>query len=584
MKINWKHHQEFSPPALPKHWHSLPYAFLHQARMRPQALAVCDSLGSRLTYHQLLLKALALANLLSTSLNHSRCVGILLPPSAGAVIANLAVAFLGKVAVNLNYTSGQKLFDSYVSKCGIKHIITARAAIKRFNLEPKAQLIFIEEAKDDAGLLTKIMAWTEADLVPESLIGPMLTGLSSMHRIRLSEFGLPAVQNGSSRQTKLNDPATIIFTAGSTSDPKGVVLSHGNILSNVNAIKEQGQIKTGEIVLGVIPFFHSFGLTMTLWAPLCLGETVVFHYDPFDARRIGELSELFKATCLICTPTIINTYIRRCGPDQFRTIRNCILGGEKLKHQQLLNLQKNLSVTPVEGYGLAETSPVVSCNVPNHVTLADGRVIEGTKVGTVGLPVPGTLIRIIDVDTAENLPAGSSGMILVRGPQVMLGYLNQAAETARAVKDGWFNTGDIGFLDDEGFLTVTGRLSQFSKIAGEMVSHIAVADEIQRVTGQSAGDVFVTSIPDDSRGEKLVVIYCNLGKTPQEIVSELKKSSMPRLWIPSWHDFIEVAALPVMPNGKLNLRKLKEIALDRATADVLLSKSEQSRIDSKESV
>ncbi|HIA52087.1 MAG TPA: AMP-dependent synthetase, partial [Candidatus Melainabacteria bacterium] len=185
---------------------------------------------------------------------------------------------------------------------------------------------------------------------------------------------------------------------------------------------------------------------------------------------------------------------------------------------------------------------------------------------TVGLPVPGTLIRIISVDTSENLPAGSPGMILVKGPQVMLGYLNQGAETAHAIKDGWFNTGDIGFLDDEGFLTVTGRLSQFSKIAGEMVSHIAVADEIQRVIGQSTGDVFVTSIPDDSRGEKLVVIYCNLTKTPQEIVGELKKSSMPRLWIPSWRDFIEVSALPVMPNGKLNLRKLKEIALQRATA------------------
>lgn len=561
MQFKWRHHQEHSPLALPKHWRSLPHAFLHQARMRPHALAVCDSLGSRLTYHQLLLQALTLANLLSKTLNHSRCVGILLPPSAGAVVANLALAFLGKVAVNLNYTSGQKVFDSYVSKCGLKHIITAKAAIKKFNLESNAQLIFIESAKEDADLLAKFKAWTEADFVPEGLVAPLLAGMSSLSCIPLSDFGLPPAGSSTIR-TKLNDPATIIFTAGSTSDPKGVVLSHGNILSNINAIKEQGQIKAGEIVLGVIPFFHSFGLTMTLWAPLCLGETVVFHYDPFDARRIGELSELFSATCLICTPTMINAYIRRCGPHQFRTIRNCILGGEKLKHQQLLNLQKNLCVTPVEGYGLAETSPVVSCNVPNHVTLADGRVIEGTKIGTVGLPVPGTLIRIVDLDTAEELPAGRPGMIFVKGPQVMLGYLNQPAETARAIKDGWFNTGDIGFLDEQGFLTVTGRSSQFSKIAGEMVSHIAVADEIQKVTGQPAGDVFVTSVPDDSRGEKLVVIYSNLDKSPQEIVAELKKSNIARLWIPNWHDFIEVPALPVMPNGKLNLRKLKEIALD----------------------
>ncbi len=567
LNFNLRHHQEYAPPALPKHWQTLPFAFLHQARQRPHALAVCDSLGTRLTYHQLLLKSIALANLLSKSLNHSRCVGIMLPPSAGAVIANLAVAFLGKVSVNLNYTSGQKVFDSCVKKCGLKHIITARAAVKRFNLEPQAELIYIESVQEDADFLTKFKSWTQAELAPEIILGPMLSGLSSLHRIPLSEFGLPCQTNGSSSHSKLDDPATIIFTAGSTSDPKGVVLSHGNILSNINAIREQGQIKTGEIVLGVIPFFHSFGLTITLWAPLCLGETVVFHYDPFDARRIGELDELYKATCLICTPTMISAYIRRCGPDQFRTIRNCILGGEKLRHQQLLNLLKDLSVTPVEGYGLAETSPVVSCNVPNHVTLPDGRVIEGTKVGTVGLPVPGTLIRIINADTGEDLPAGSSGLILVKGPQVMLGYLNQPAETARAIKDGWFNTGDIGFVDEEGFLTVTGRVSQFSKIAGEMVSHLAVEEEIIRIANLQAGDIFVTSVPDDGRGERLVVIYCTPDRTPHEIVSALKKSDMPKLWIPNSHDFIKVPALPVMPNGKLNLRKLKVIAMDRAASE-----------------
>ncbi|MCC7528229.1 MAG: AMP-binding protein [Candidatus Melainabacteria bacterium] len=571
MTIKLPQHQLPSRPQLPYQWRSLPHAFLHQARMQPHALAVCDSLGARLTYEQLLIKSLALANLLATSLNSSPCVGILLPPSAGAVIANLATAFLGRVSVNLNCANGQKSLDAYVSKCGLKHIITAKAFLKRVNLEPKCDLIFIESAQEDADLLTKIKSWAEAEFIPESLLGPLMPGLSSRHRISLSDFGLTAGKGSNPPSSKIDEPATIIFTAGSTSDPKGVVLSHGNILSNINAIRAQGQIKPGEIVLGVIPFFHSFGLTMTLWAPLCLGETVVFHYDPFDARRIGELAELFKATCLICTPTMIGNYIRRCGPEPFGTIRNCILGGEKLKRQQMLSLKEHLSITPVEGYGLAETAPVVACNVPNHVTLPDGRIIEGTKVGTVGLPVPGTQVRIVDQDGKGLVPAGSRGLIQVKGPQVMLGYLNQPAETARAVKDGWFNTGDIGFLDEEGFLTITGRMSQFSKIAGEMVSHMAVEEEILRIAGLCAGDIFVTAIPDDGRGERLAVIYCNVDRTPEEIVGELKKSDMPKLWIPNAHDFIKVPALPVMPNGKLNLCKLKEIARDRPNSESQLN-------------
>lgn len=567
MAIRTLHRQGSIDSNLPHQWRSLPNAFLHQARMQPHALAVCDSLGTRLTYEQLLVKSLALANLLTTSLNSSSCVGIMLPPSAAAVMANLAVAFLGKVSVNLNWTSGQKSMDGYVSKCGLKHIVTAKAFMKRVNLDPQADLIFLESVQEDADLITKIRSWAEAEIVPENLLGQLLPGLSSSHRVPLADFGLTGRRENNSNTSKINDPATIIFTAGSTSDPKGVVLSHANILSNINAISKQSQIKQGEIVLGVIPFFHSFGLTMTLWAPICLGETAVFHYDPFDARRIGELAELFEATCLICTPTMIGTYLRRCGPGPFRSIRNCILGGEKLKHQQMLNLQERLAITPVEGYGLAETSPVVSCNVPNHVTLPDGRVIEGTKVGTVGLPVPGTQVRIVDLETAAPLTAGTRGLIQVKGPQVMLGYLNQPAETARVIKDGWFNTGDIGFLDEEGFLTVTGRMSQFSKIAGEMVSHMAVEDEILRIAKLSPGDIFVTAVPDDGRGERLVVIYCSEERTAEEIVADLKKSDMPNLWIPNTRDFIKLPALPVMPNGKLNLRKLKEIALEKASLE-----------------
>ncbi|HNB23086.1 MAG TPA: AMP-binding protein [Candidatus Melainabacteria bacterium] len=559
MQVKLRHHQENCITTLPSHWLSLPKAFVHQARRQPHALAVCDSLGTKLTYHQLLLKSIALANILSKSLNSTMCVGIMLPPSAAAVIANLAVSFLGKIPVNLNYTAGQKAFDLYLDLCEIKHIISAAPFLKRVQIETRADLIYIESKEDDAGMLIKLKSWTETELIPEGVLGEFLYGLSNNHRLDVSKFGLPHREEDS--KSKLNDPATIIFTAGSTSDPKGVVLSHRNILSNISAIKEQGQIKDGEIVLGVIPFFHSFGLTMTLWAPLCLGETVVYHYDPFDARRIGELCESHKATCLICTPTMLGLYSRRCRAAQFKSIRVCVVGGEKLKEAQSKQIESAFGIVPLQGYGLAETSPVVSCNVPNHVTLADGRIIEGNKSGTVGLPIPGTAIKITHADTGAVLPAGQSGIINVHGPQVMLGYLKQAGATAKAIKDGWFNTGDIGFLDSDGFLTVTGRTSQFSKIAGEMVSHMAVEEELYRVSGAAAGELTIASVPDDRRGERLVVIYSRMDKEPEQVVDELKKGDLPNLWIPNASDFFKIDALPVMPNGKLNLRQIKQIAL-----------------------
>ena len=547
---------------LPSQTHSLADAFFHRARMQPHALAVCDSLGYKLTYGQLLVRSVVLANLLKKSLNSSICVGIMLPPSAGAVIANVAVALLGKVAVNLNYTAGQKAFDHYVKACNIKHIITAQAAAKRINLEYSAKLIYIESAQQDADLITKIKSLGESNLVPEMFVGEFLAGLSRNHRINPECLGLRKGPMSQHINGKENDPALVIFTAGSTSEPKGVVLSHKNILSNIQAIKEQGQIKSAEVLLGIIPFFHSFGLTMTLWAPLCLGETVVYHYDPFDARRIGELCESFKATCFICTPTMMSIFSRRLRKEQFRSLRNCIVGGEKLGVKQSRDIENFLGFAPIQGYGLAETSPVVACNVPNHVTLPDGKVIDGNRIGTVGLPIPGTSVKITDPSTGQELSARRAGLILVSGPQVMLGYLGQPETTAKAVNEGWFNTGDIGFLDEDGFLTVTGRISQFSKVAGEMISHIVVEDALLEASGAQAGSLSVTAVPDEKRGERLVVIYSQLPRSAESIVESLRQGALPLLWIPNARDFIKVDKLPILANGKLNLKEVKRLALD----------------------
>lgn len=546
-------------PPLPKHWLSLAHAFVDQAHSQPNALAVTDSTGARLTYKQLLLRAIGLANVLHESLDSSICVGLLLPPSAAAVIANIAVTLLGKVSVNLNYTFAQKMFDDCVKDCQLTCIVSSETVLKRLPVQPATRVITLEDVRDDLSLRTKVQAWLESELVPERMLAHLLPGLGPQSQLELCADGSIQERAAPHSVKRLADPATIIFTSGSTSVPKGVVLSHANILSNIHAVRHQGHVQPGEIVLGVIPFFHSFGFSITLWAPLCLGEMVVYHYNPLDAKRVGELCERTKATTMVCTPTMMSSYLRRCDPKQFSTVKNCILGGEKVMDNQLLELEKSLGQLPLQGYGLAETSPVISCNVAADVTLPDGRIVAGNKRGTVGLPLPGTIVRIANLDSGQVLPRGEEGMILVHGPQVMMGYLHQPQAQAKVLKDGWFTTGDIGFLDDDGFLTITGRLSQFAKIAGEMVPQLAVEEEIIRAAGVDSGNVTVTAVPDDEKGERLVVVYADDRIVPDQVVEKLRGADISRLWIPDSKDFIRVNELPVMTNGKLDLRRVKQM-------------------------
>lgn len=249
--------------------------------------------------------------------------------------------------------------------------------------------------------------------------------------------------------------------------------------------------------------------------------------------------------------------------EQFKSIKICILGGEKLKPQLAKDIEKELGIVPVEGYGLTEASPVVSCNIPWLATLSDGRQIEGNRLGSTGLPLPGTAVRITNIETGQNLPRRAEGMVMVKGPQIMQGYLNNPVETARVLEGGWFRTGDLGFLDADGFLTITGRLSQFSKIGGEMVPHLGLEQKILKLAEASEQSLAVTAIPDDTRGERLVVLYTNPSLSPQEIVKRLNESDISKLWIPNAADFIFVEELPILTTGKLDLQRLKKLAQSR---------------------
>jgi acyl-[acyl-carrier-protein]-phospholipid O-acyltransferase/long-chain-fatty-acid--[acyl-carrier-protein] ligase len=365
----------------------------------------------------------------------------------------------------------------------------------------------------------------------------------------------------------------VIFTSGSTGDPKGVVLSHRNVLSNVHQIGEQVCMKPEEVLLGVLPFFHSFGFTITIWTAICLNKKVVYHFNPLDSRTIGKLCEQHRVTLLTGTPSFTRMYLKSCPASQFKTITHWIVGAEKLKPELARDVKATLNIEPLEGYGCTELSPVVAVNVPREVELPGGRKIWGNRLGTVGLPLPATAIKTINPDTGADLPAGAEGMIAVKGPQVMVGYLNRPEATAQVLKNGWYATGDLGYLDPDGFLKITDRISRFSKIAGEMVPHIKIESAIIELTGVDENHVAVTGVPDPKHGERLCVLYTDLGISPSEVQQRLIAGPMPKVWIPSPRDFVQVEAIPITSTGKVDLRRLKEIAMNKCAGEELLGRA-----------
>ena len=525
-------------PPWPPRWRSLSSAFVDQARSRPNAPALADSTGAKLTYREVLLRSLALARVLSRSLGPEPYVGLMIPPTVAGAVANVAATLLGKIAVNLNYTASQAVVDSSVDQCGIKHVLTSRKAVERLKLKPKGDLIYLEDVAKRVTAADKVWALLLTRVVPVGALGTFLPGL---------------------RGNLLDRTATVIFTSGSTGEPKGVMLSHRNILSNVHQFDGHLHLRDDEVVLGILPFFHSFGFTVTIWTVLALGKSAVYHVNPLDSRIVGELCRDHRATLLAATPTFLRAYAQRCEPGQFATIRHLLLGAEKLKPELAAIVKEKLGVEPLEGYGCTELSPVAAVNVPEGVRTPDGRTVPGNKPGTVGRLLPGTAARTIDPDTGDALPEGAEGMVLIKGPQVMLGYLNRPEATAEVLEDGWYTTGDLGAVDEDGFLRITDRRSRFSKIGGEMVPHLGVESAILKASGAEEGSLAVTALPDPKRGERLVVVHTGMDLEPAEVCRRLAEG-LPKLWIPGADDFVRVEALPILGTGKLDLVGLRRLA------------------------
>jgi acyl-[acyl-carrier-protein]-phospholipid O-acyltransferase/long-chain-fatty-acid--[acyl-carrier-protein] ligase len=354
-----------------------------------------------------------------------------------------------------------------------------------------------------------------------------------------------------------------VFSSGSTGVPKGVMLSHANILSNIDAIAQVFQLGPDDVIVGVLPFFHSFGYTVTLWLPMVAGFGAVFHPNPMDGKGIGALAERWKGTILVSTPTFYGGYIRKCEREQFAHVRYALVGAEKLRQPIAAAFKEKFGVTLLEGYGCTEMSPVVAVNAPD--VDEDGLHQRGSQDGSVGHPLPGVVAKVVDPATGEGPLIGTDGLLLLNGPNRMLGYLGDPELTRDSLRDGWYVTGDIACIDEAGFVRITDRLSRFSKIAGEMIPHMKVEEQIQALIDTNHGCA-VSAAPDDARGERLVAFYTDPLVTPAELWERLCRTELPRLWIPKRDDLRFIEQIPTLGTGKVDLRAVRTLAAGAGSA------------------
>ncbi|QEH32854.1 Bifunctional protein Aas [Aquisphaera giovannonii] len=528
----------------------LHHEFIRRARRHPSRLAVADAMTPGLSYIKALAAAVALARALRPSWKDQRTVGIMLPTSVAGVLANLAAAISGRVVVNLNFTAGNAAMTSAAGQAGLRTLLTSRAFAEQAKLEipDGVEVLWIEDVKQTMTRTDRAVAMALACLAPT----------------RLLEAAAGAVSHPS-----VDDTAAIIFSSGSEGDPKGVVLSHFNIDSNIEAIGQAFQIHATDRIMDVLPLFHSFGYLL-LWLGPCRGMGLACHVKPQEADVVGLLVEKYRATVLFATPAFLHIYTRRCAPGRFGSLRIVVAGADKLPEAIGRAFEDKFGLRPLEGYGATECSPVIAVNTLDF--REPGFYQAGSRRGSVGQPLPGVSVRIVrpeqvvdrddlaGIGSLEPLPPDTEGMVLVRGPNVMGGYLNRDDLTRRALGDGWYVSGDLGKLDEDGFLTITGRLSRFSKIGGEMVPHGRVEDALNEAIGAEEMVFAVTAVADGREGDRLAVLHTTTDDKVDRAIEGLKSRGLPNLFIPRRDQFVKVPALPMLGTGKLDLRALKREA------------------------
>lgn len=471
-------------------------------------------------------------------------VGIVLPPGIGGVLANVALSLAGKTPVNLNFTLGPSALESCLRRAEIKTIITAAPVKQKISQKfphfPWTDHVVDIREEIDSLAKPKLLFWIlAARLLPAKAVCALAN----------------APKSGG------DEEAGLLFTSGSDGDPKGVVLTHKNILCNAKQVVESGAFPEGVSLLANLPIFHCFGFTITIWCPLLEKVKVVFTPSPLDFKMAVKAIKQESCGILLGTPTFFRPYLTRVSPEDIASVRVVVAGAEKTPKGFHEAWEKRFPNSKyLEGYGLTETTPVTSVNVPDQYLPSDKGHATGMREGSVGRLFPGMAAEIVDLDTGESLPVGETGILRLKGANVFGGYLNDPERTRQVLKDGWLTTGDLARLDDDGFLYIEGRLSRFSKLGGEMVPHGTIETAIARAFGVDTAEtpqVAVTARPDEARGEALVLVSA-IDIELADLRARLSGEGLPNLWIPK--EIKRVEAIPTLASGKLELAALKEIA------------------------
>ncbi len=491
--------------------------FIEIAKKFGPKLAIIDrTTNKRVTYSKALIAALILSKKFKAY--KEGFIGVMIPTSAGSILSILGIVMAGKVPVMVNYSTGAAENSEYAQrKCGFKTIITSRALLEKIGCRLVPGMVFIEDIMEKVSIKDKLAA---------ALRSKMPAGLLSK-----------TVYKGS-----LDDDAVILFTSGSEKDPKAVELTHRSLWSNIEGSLRRLKVDESDIMLAILPLFHVFGHNTNLWLPFFVGMTIVTYANPLDYKTVPTIVREEGATIMIATPVFFMGYLRQSQEGDLATVRLAVAGADKVPEALRKGYREKHNIEVLEGYGATETSPVISVNVPDE-----------NRPGSIGKPLNNLQVKVADINSGEEVPRGQEGKILVKGDLVMKGYFDDIEETSLRIKDGWYDTGDMGMLDEDGYLWHRGRLKRFVKIGGEMVSLVKVEVELNALIPDDV-DLCVVEVPDSMKGAKIVAAVTK----PIEEKKVLKKlkEKLPPIAMP--RQFVVVEELPKMGSGKIDFRTATE--------------------------
>lgn len=496
----------------------LHHEFIKTAKKNGKRIAIIDrTLGRRIPYSRALIGALILSKKFKAY--REGFVGVMIPNSAGSILATLGIVFSGRVPVMINYSTGASENCEYAQqKCGFKTIITSKALLEKIGCRLVPGMVFLEDIMAGISAKDKIGAALQTKL-------PTRVLLKKVH------------------QGEPDDNVVILFTSGSERDPKAVQLTHRNFLSNIDAILTKFKISKDDIMLGILPLFHVFGHNTNFWLPLYFGMALVTFANPLEYEKVCQIIKEEKVTIMLATPAFFMGYLRKSEPGDFESVWLAVAGADKLPDWLRKSFLEKHNLELFEGYGATETSPVISVNGPGE-----------NKPGSIGLPLDNIQVRITDIDSGRVLGIGQEGKIEVKGDLVMKGYFDDIEETSLRIEAGWYDTGDMGMIDEDGYLWHRGRLKRFVKIGGEMVSLVRVESELNGFISDDI-DYCVVEVPDSLKGARIVVAITKEINT-KDIINKLSVK-LPKIAVPN--QFVLISELPKMGSGKVDFRTVTDL-------------------------